>query len=274
VWGVSRDTSRFRIGINMMDDPYVYLGAARDYFSDVETGWVRRQVRVFIPPSTNLIVVRGGLFGTGQVMFDDLSLTSETALPPPTLPVGVNLLKDPGFEGNGDDWEYSLPPYDEMRADRDTTVVHSGKASIRFTGGTIGMVKTRAGVAQLIGNRSLAGKRLRLTGWIKCDSLMSQAYLKLYCTTLARDEDVGAPKLVGNTTPWTRLEMEMDVPRDAYQVWAWLVYNAPAEGRVYFDDASLEVMGPSRSGPPGTAKPAPPPKAPGKSSAKSTSGTR
>ncbi len=252
LWNVPRDTAMSRLGILMMDDPYVYLGARREYFSEEETDWVRRQVRVYIPPSTNLIIVRCGIFGTGQVFFDDLSLTAETALPPPPLPVGVNLLKDPGFEGNGNDWEYSMPPYDEMRAERDTVVVRSGKASIRFSGGTTGMVKTRAGVAQLIGNRSVAGKRLRLTGWVKCDSLMSHAYIKLYCTTLKQDEDIGAPRQLGNTTEWTKLEMEMDVPDDAYQVWAWLLYNAPAEGRVYFDDASLEVLGPARgrAGPP------------------------
>jgi len=267
IWGVSRDTSRRRMGMNLGDDPYVYLGAQREYFSDVETGWVRRQVRVFVPPSTNFIVVRCGLFGTGQVMFDDLSLTAETALPPAELPVGVNLLKDPGFEGTGDAWEYSLPPYDEMRVDRDTTVVHSGRASVRFTGGTMGMVKTRAGVAQVIGNRGLAGKKLRLTGWVKCDSLMSQAYVKIYCTTLAGDQDIGAPRLIGNTTPWTKLDMEMQVPGDAYQVWAWLLYNAPADGIVYFDDASLEIVG---GGP--AAKPAK--STPAKKSTGGSSGTR
>jgi hypothetical protein len=243
LWGTSRDSARARLGLTMSDDPYVYLGARREYFSDVETGWVRRQVRVFVPPSTNVIVVRGGLFGNGQVLLDDLSLTAETALPPEQLPVGVNLLKDPGFEGTGDAWDYSLPPYDEMRCDRDTVVVHSGRAALRFTGGMMGMVKTRAGIAQVIGNRALSGKTLRLTGWVKCDSLMSQAFLKIYCTTLEGDQDVGAPRLIGNTMPWTRLEMDMTVPPDTYQVWAWLLYNAPSDGTVYFDDASLEILG-------------------------------
>ena len=39
--------------------------------------------------------------------------------------------------------------------------------------------------------------------------------------------------------------MELDAPKDTYQVWAWLLYTAPADGRVYFDDASLEVLGPA-----------------------------
>ena len=260
-WGVSRDDALQRLRLAMMNDPFVYLGARREYFSDNETGWVRREVRVFVPPSTNLLIVRCGLFGTGQVLFDDASLTAEPARPAPEPPVGVNLLADPGFEGNGDQWEYSLPPYDEMRCERDTTVAHSGKASVRFMGGTVGMVKTRAGVVQVIGNRALAGKRLRLSGWVKCDSLMSQAYIKLYCTTLERDEDVGAPQLIGNTAPWTRLEMEMDVPKNTYQIWAWLLYNAPSDGRVYFDDASLEVVGPARRAtvPPARGKPTPSP---------------
>lgn len=244
-WGVTRDEALSRLRTHLVDDPYVYLGAKREYFSEPETDWVRRQVRVFIPPSTNVIIARCGLFGTGQVFFDDASITAEDALPPPALPVGVNLLADPGFEGNGDRWEYSMPPYDEMRYDRDTTVAHSGKASMRFMGGAIGPVTTRAGVAQVIGNRGLSGKRLRLTGWIKCDSLLALAYIKIYCTTLKQDEDVGAPRQVGNTIPWTKLTMEMDVPKDTYQVWAWMVYNAPASGRVYFDDVSLEIVGPA-----------------------------
>ncbi len=257
IWNVPRDTALARLGYHTTSDPYLYLGAKRVYFSDSETDWVKRDVRVFVPPSTNLIIARGGLFGIGQVYFDDASLTSEPALPAQEPPVGVNLLADPGFEGNGDAWEYSLPPFDEMRCERDTTVAHGGKASVCFTGGNTGMVKTRAGVAQVIGNRALAGKRVRLTGWVKCDSLMSQAYIKIYCTTLERSEDVGAPQLVGNTAPWTKLQMEMDVPKDAYQVWAWLLYNAPALGRVYFDDASLEVMAPAGGAPAPPAKPRP-----------------
>jgi hypothetical protein len=237
----------FRLGYRMTSDPFIYLGTKRQYFSDNETDWVRREVRVFIPPSTDMLIVRGGIFGTGQIFFDDASLVLEPARPPDPLPVGQNLLQDPGFEGNGDGWEYSLPPYDEMRCDRDTTVAHTGKASVLFTGGMMGMVSTRAGVAQVIANRSIAGKRVRLTGWVKTDSLMSAASIKLYATTLAGDQDVAAPRLINNTTPWTKLTLEMDVPLDAYQVWGWLLYNAPATGKVWFDDASLEVLGPAHA---------------------------
>ncbi|MGH7730292.1 MAG: hypothetical protein ACRENJ_03485 [Candidatus Eiseniibacteriota bacterium] len=256
IWNVQRDTSRIRLGIGASSDPYAYLGAKRAYFSDPETDWVQRQVRVYVPPSTNLIVVRCGLFGTGQVFFDETSLTAETALPSPELPVGVNLLQDPGFEGDGNNWDYSLPPYDEMRCARDTIVVQSGKASVRFEGGSRGPVKTRTGVAQLIANRSLAGKRLRLSGWVKCDSLVSQAFIKIFCTTIHGDVSTGIPRQLTGSTPWTKLELESDVPEGTYQVWAWLLYNGPAEGRVYFDDASLEILGPAQGSPARPVKPA------------------
>jgi hypothetical protein len=36
------------------------------------------------------------------------------------------------------------------------------------------------------------------------------------------------------------------VPSDAVLIWAWLASNAPTRGTVWFDDASLEVLGPAR----------------------------
>lgn len=274
---VSRDTAFSRLGLNMAGDPFLCLGWKREYFSDVETDWVRREVKVFVPPSTNLIIARCGLFGTGQVMFDDVSLTAEAARPPAPLPVGVNLLADPGFEGNGDEWEYSLPPYEDMRCDRivttdsDTNVVHSGKASVRFMGGQVGVVQTRAGVMQVFGNRGLSGKRLRLTGWCKTDSLQGFAYLKIYCTTITEDMHEGAPLQLGGLKPWTPLQIEMDVPKDTYQVWAWLLYNAPVDGKVYFDDASLEILGPATGKPVAPLPPPERPKRPAKKPATSSS---
>jgi len=259
IWSVSRDSARARLGISPLEDPYVYLGAKRAYFSEPETDWVKRQVRVYVPPSTNLIIVRCGIFGTGQVFFDEASLTAETALPPAELPVGMNLLQDPGFEGDGNSWEYSLPPYEEVACERETTVVHSGKASVRLGGGLAATIKTRAGAVKVIDNRSLAGKRLRFTAWAKCDSLSTHAGLMLFATTHRQNEVPGpTPRLLTNSTPWTQLELEADVPDDTYMVWAWLEYQAPASGRVYFDDASLEILGPARSkGPSSSTKRAP-----------------
>ena len=115
----------------------------------------------------------------------------------------------------------------------------------------------------------LRGLQVRVEGVVadvtSRDSLKSAASIKLYATSLAGDYDVAAPSLINNTAPWTKLTLEMDVPHDTYQLWGWLLYNAPAEGKVYFDDASLEVLGPAagqEKAPP--AKEPPTPRPPGR----------
>ncbi len=268
-WGITREAAGRKLSINKLDDPLLDLGWKREFFSDAETEWVRREVRIFVPPTVNVIYVRLGLMGTGQVIFDDASLTLAPARPFTPAPLNTNLMADPGFEGDGNAWEFSLPPYAGQRADLDTTVRHSGRASVRLVSGDEGWVKARAGACQVFDGRALAGKRLRLSGWVKTDSLRELAYLKIYCNTVGRGMVASEPgPTFSANTDWTPTSLEMDVPHDTYEVWVWFAYNAPAPGRVYFDDTSLEVLGPATSlKPPGAprratgpaAKPAPKP---------------
>lgn len=257
IWKIDRDSARERLRIKPPDDPLVNLGWQREYFSEPETDWVRRQVHVYVAPSTNIIVVRCGIFGVGQVLFDDASLVAEPAWKPEELPLHVNLLKDPGFEGSGDDWEYSMPPYEGLVIEPDTTVVHGGHASIRMEGGLQGPVPVRAGVCQPIANRSLVGKRVRLSGWVRTDSLQGQAYIKVYCSTPDGDVHESTPAEFGMNTDWTQTVMEVDVPPGTLVVWGWFLFNCPAQGRVYYDDTSLEVIGPANYVTQGTPPPKP-----------------
>jgi hypothetical protein len=242
-WKVDRDAARARLKMSKSEDPLVNLGWDRQYFSEPETDWVRREVRIFVPPSVNVLVVRCGIFGIGQVMFDDASLTASPAKAPEPLALKTNLIKDPGFEGSGDDWEYSMPPYEGLVIERDSTVFHSGHSSIRMGGGEQGPVSARAGVCQVIANRSISGKRLRLSAWVKTDSLLGQAYVKVYCSTLDGDVHEPTPAQFGLNTDWTQTVMEVDAPPGTYMVWAWVLFNCPASGKLYWDDVSLEVLG-------------------------------
>ncbi|OGF14199.1 MAG: hypothetical protein A2W00_13975 [Candidatus Eisenbacteria bacterium RBG_16_71_46] len=245
VWGIPRQEAAQRLNIKMLDDPLIDLGWQRRYFSDDNTDWVRRDLRVFVAPSTDIVFVRCGLLGTGQVMFDDASLTLEPARPPDPLPLRTNLIRDPGFEGAGDDWEYGLPPFENLVIARDTTVAHSGKASIRMEGGLSSMVQARAGVCQVFPNRDFAGKRVRLSAWVKTDSLQGLAYIKIYCHALDGVHHDPTPRQFSANTDWTLTSMESDVPPGTYEIWAWVCYNSPAAGRLYYDDVSLEVLGPA-----------------------------
>jgi hypothetical protein len=251
IWGIPRDLAGKRLGINKLDDPILDLGWKRAYFSDLETDWVRREVRVFVPRSTNVIYARCGLVGTGQVVFDDASLKLEVARPVSAPPLRTNLLADPGFEGDGNDWEYSMPPYAGMRIDRDTTQAHSGKACIRYTSSTEGIYQARVGVCQVLG-RGLADKRVRLSAWVKTDSLKGgMASIRLYCNSLRSGMIQSTPaRNFDLTNDWSPVSLEMDVPPDAVEVWAWFAYTVPATGTVYYDDTSLEVLGPSSTAAP------------------------
>ena len=245
IWGVDRDAAQRRLKINRVDDPLLDLGWKRQFFSESETEWVRREVRVYCPPSVNVIFVRLGIQGTGQVMFDEASLTVEDPQPAKAPQQGENLLGDPGFEEGGGAWEFSVPAYRGMRVDVDSTVAHSGRRSVRCQSGEGEVVIARSGAAQVICNRALQGKRVRFTAWCKTDSLQGTAYPKIYCHTMRGMRQVPAGQQFSATTDWTKATLEMDVPRDTYEIWAWCAWDAPVPGWVHWDDCALEVVGPA-----------------------------
>lgn len=260
IWGVERDEAQRRMGINKISDPLRDLGWHRTQFEDQQTDWVRREARIVVGRGTNVLFVRCGLLGSGQVMFDDASLTLE---PGPAavaaVPVGRNILLDPGFENGALDWEWAIPPFEGARIDRDTTVAHGGRASMMLSHFRDGVVPARMGLCQSIRADGLRGKRVRIGGWFKADSLTSPAYVLVAAHTPQTMKQSGTTDLLTDTFDWKYTSTEFDVPEDAETLWAWLVVNAPAWGTLWLDDASLEVVGPATARPAATrptAKPA------------------
>ncbi len=245
IWGVDRDEARRRMMINAIADPVLNLGWKRETFEDRDTPWVRREVRIHVPRTVNAIYVRAGLIGTGQVMFDDASLTLVPPAPLPRYALNTNILADPGFEQGADAWEWIIPPYEGAKIERDSTVSHSGRISMRCSDMTQGYTPSRMGMAQVIDARALRGKRVRIAAWFKGDSLVSTAFAKIYCDTQHGMEQSAGGELLSGTFDWTYNAMEFDVPKDVEVVWAWIMFNAPASGRIWMDDASLEVLGPA-----------------------------
>jgi hypothetical protein len=261
IWGVSRQQAGDSLNIKTVDDPTLEMGWQYAHFSEAETEWVRREVRLYIPPSTNWLRLSLGLTGTGQVIFDDASLTLEPALPPPVRALHENLLADPGFEGNGDAWEFSVGPFPDFKVARDTTLSHSGRACIHFEDKGGGLNRVSTGVCQPIVDRGLSGKRVRISAWLKTDSLQGLANVAIYYKSQT-GSDHPVPTLYSNTQDWTLVSLEGDVPPDTYEVWAWFMYQAPAPGKVYFDDCAFEVIGDAAQPPPppkAASKPKPPP---------------
>jgi hypothetical protein len=249
VWGIQREEARQRLGINKIDDPLIDFGWQRVAFAEPETDWVRRDLRVYIAPTTNMLFVRLGVSGTGQVLFDDARLTIEPAKPAEPPPLMTNLLADPGFEGAGEAWEFSTPPFENMFVGLVKGVARTGEQSVGIWGGLNSLVQARAGACQVIPGRSLQGMRVRLTSHVKTDSLKGLAFIKLFANTLHGVEHPPTPRQFSVNNEWVETSMEMDVPKDTYALWAWSAVNVPAPGKAYFDDMDLVVLGPATGAP-------------------------
>jgi hypothetical protein len=239
--GTTRDEARVAMGYKFADDPQLELGWARQYFSAEHEEWTPLKVRLYIPPTTNLVLVRLGLYGSGQVWFDDAQLV---ALPPALapLPLGKNLLANAGFERPLDDWEFSMPPVVGAAITLDSTEVHSGRYSAAFVSPTRPPFSTYMNACQVFNARNLSGRRVRLSGWGKCEDLIDSAYLNIYGTGLYGVGGNGGAEAIFGTTDWKFCSVEFDVPKDTYTVWARAGFLA-GPGRVWWDDLKFEVLG-------------------------------
>jgi hypothetical protein len=241
--GITRDEARQQMGFKFADDPQLELGWARQYFSAELSDWTQQKVRCYVPPTANLIVIRCGIYGAGQVWFDDAQLVSEPAKAPPATPLGRNLLANPGFERPLDDWEFSMPPTATAMVERDSTVAHSGRASVLLTSQQKPGFETYMNVSQVFNARNLAGKRVRLSGWVRLEGLDDKsAYLSIYSTGLYGVDGSLAGDALSGTRDWTFYSVEWDVPKDTYTVWARAGYQTTT-AKCWWDDLKFEVLG-------------------------------
>ena len=240
--GITREQARLKMGFKYADDPQLELGWARQYFSAELGEWTQKKVRLYIPPTTNLVVVRFGIYGTGQVWFDDAQLTALPAATTP-MPVGQNLLANPGFEQPLDDWEFSMPPTAGAFIVRDSTVAHGGRAAARFSSATKPGFATYMNACQVFNVRGLSGKKVRMSGWVKLEDVVDSAYLSVYATGLYGVEGSLAGDALTGTKDWTFYSVDFEVPKDTYTVWARAGYSA-GPGKVWWDDLKFEVLGP------------------------------
>jgi hypothetical protein len=253
IWNVDRDEALKRLGLAKIDDPLLDLGWKRIQFDEPLTEWVQREARAYVPAGTNVLFVRCGLTGTGQVLFDDASLAFEQSPTPTPYPKGVNLFAEPSFEQHALAWDEAIPPYEGAKIVIDSTVAHSGRCSIKLADFHDGLVEARMGVGQPFEGRRLRGQRVKLSAWLKGDSLQGTALVKIYAQGLKTHVlQSPAAELMSGTWDWHQLAIELDIPNDAELVWANCIALAPAEGTVWIDDASFEVVGPAKT----TATPA------------------
>jgi hypothetical protein len=242
--GIPRLQMRTQMNIKPADDPQLELGWARKQTSGDHPEWTPLEVHLYVPPSTNALFVRAGLLGVGEAWFDDLSLTAGPARPERPFPLGKNLLADPGFEGNLDDWDFSMPPVESVRIRADA-VAHSGLQSCLIESQRRWQMEIWTHAFQVFNTRALSGKRVRLSGWYKSEGLKNTfACFSIYATGMYGAFHPVVSNAWSGTNDWTFASYETDIPANTYTVWARAVLNTGA-GKVWFDDLKFEVLGDS-----------------------------
>jgi hypothetical protein len=240
--GEDRMVTRRKMKIAATKDPQVELGWGRKYISEEIPEWTPVEVSLYIPPSTNLLYIRAGIFGVGAVWFDDLSLEVREATPEKPFPAETNLLVNPGFEEGLAGWDFSLAPIDGTRVLL-SDEAHSGAHSVLLESQGKPPVQIISTVFQAFNTRQMSGKRVRLSGWIKIEGLdKSSAFIRLFGTGMYGDYMPGASQAYSNTIDWTHITMEKDIPADTYVLWSQAGFSTDV-GRIWFDDMSLEIVG-------------------------------
>ncbi len=239
--GVDRVTMRRQMGIQPKDDPQSERGWARVYVDQELSDWTPVEVRLHVPPTTNLVIARAGIFGIGEVWFDDLALTVHPAAAEKPLPKGKNLLANPGFEEGLTSWDFSLAPIDGLRV-RLAEESHGGRRAAEIVSQGKPPLEIVSAVFQVLNTRQLSGKRVRFSGWIKTQDLTaSRAFLRLWGNGAYGDFRPPVSRAISGTSEWTHLSTEAVLPEDTFQLWAQAAFDTNT-GTVLVDDLSLEIV--------------------------------
>jgi hypothetical protein len=122
----------------------------------------------------------------------------------------------------------------------DSAVHHAGTRGVRIET----LSSTPIGVGNLIQSiqaGQFAGKRVRLSAWVRTRDLMGgvQLWLRADARSIMRLDNM-ADRALGESQEWRRIESVMDVPADAFALAFGVFVRGP--GTVWLDHFSLEVV--------------------------------
>ncbi|HSN89309.1 MAG TPA: erythromycin esterase family protein, partial [Thermoanaerobaculia bacterium] len=142
----------------------------------------------------------------------------------------------------------------------DTTQAQSGRQSLRVDHLSPLPVNPAAGpyLFKFLDPAEVAGKRVRYSGYIRTEG-MASGYAGLFLYAVGPQgfvlQDLAQPAT--GTTPWTRYELEADVPPGVTS--AMIAVERTGDGTVWFDNLAVAVDGrPLQQGPPSSQSGPPP----------------
>jgi hypothetical protein len=169
----------------------------------------------------------------------DYSAEGRTAQLPQPLPTEPgNAIPNPGFEADDDGvpagWEVRLP----FTVFRDTTVKHSGQASLRIE-------SPEAGATPLAVMQSIIVKpnaRYRLTGWMRSDTPGVKGRIYAEWSNATGWHSFVLP-WVEPTTEWRQWSVDVPTAKNP-EGRLYVVVQAQDKGQVWFDDLKLVEITP------------------------------
>ena len=237
------------------------------------TPWARFQIELPVAAGATRLVFGGLLAGNGTAWFDDLAVEvdgkplAETlaALPMPQPFADLNL----DFEVNAPKFETPKRWYVSGKGspagaegkgyelELDATTAKSGRQSLRLRSTGEGQAGQFGVFTQSITASVAAGKRVRVSGYIKTYGI-TKGYAGLWCRIDGRDDKtLGFDNMMGRhgpegviksddravrgTTEWNRYQVEVDV--DARAVLIVFGGLLTGDGTAWFDDLAIEVDG-------------------------------
>jgi len=195
--------------------------------------WTPLRLRCHVPPESTHVWLECGMYGTGKVWFDDLSVKVEERAeeyPPP----GANLLENPSFEEGARGWHIflegtSVPPLcSTPRGVRDA----GGVLRLENRKGTPASAHT--GFYQNMCGFSGKKGTLTLSGSIRAQSVTGKAWVDV--VAFGTDGSLGfmvTRELVGDTG-WE--DFRYPVPVDGKWASYMVRLNLEGEGALYVDD--------------------------------------
>lgn len=140
-------------------------------------------------------------------------------------------------------WKQGSPQQPSYyRVDVDTVVRHGGAASGYLA--ARGSISAGLGaLVQKLRADAYRGKRVRFSAWLRTRAAWGGAGLHIRAAgnDKALDEADSGPRLEG-TGDWTRVQVVLDVPADADELFVRAYLNGP--GALWLDDVALDVVGP------------------------------
>lgn len=201
-----------------------------------------------IPASARAVVVRAGMTGRGKAWFDELSLRPEgapdTSKPPEDR--GANLVANPGFEdadGTRTDepsnWTRAMVAAPGLALRRVSEGARSGKAAALISNPHPAPDAVTNNWAQSV-PYDLAGRVVRVSGWVKTENAESAFLCVQGWTDLANMTSFGSTETVKGTQDWKRVQSKP--VRLAPSVTVVTVRAAlTGTGKAWFDDVTLEL---------------------------------